>query len=71
MYASDGTQHKFWILRRSNMEVLGEFSGEGSEPGQLGRPHNMTTDSEGNIYVAEAEPGRRAQKFAFQGLVAP
>ncbi len=71
VYASDGTQHKFWILRRSNMEVLGEFSGEGSEPGQLGRPHNMTTDSKGNIYVAEAEPGRRAQKFAYQGRVAP
>ncbi len=52
-------------------EVLGEFSGEGSEPGQLGRPHNLTTDSKGNIYVAEAEPGRRAQKFAFQGYVAP
>ena len=70
VYATDGTQHRFWILRRSDLEVLGQFAGEGSEPGQLGRPHNLTTDSRGNIYVAEAEPGRRAQKFAFKNVVA-
>ncbi len=70
VYVADGTQHRIWILRRSDLEVVGQFSGEGSEPGQLGRPHNLTTDSQGNIYVAEAEPGRRAQKFAFKELIA-
>ena len=48
-----------------------EESGEGAEPGQLGRFHNMTTDSKGNINVAEGEPGRRAQTLTFQDLMTP
>ena len=71
LYAADGTQHKIWILRRETMEVVGEFAREGSGPGELGRPHNLATDSKGNIYVAEANPGMRGQKFAFKGLVSP
>ncbi len=69
VYVTDGTQHRIWIFRRSSMEVVGQFSSEGRAPGQVGRPHNITTDSRGNIYVAEADPGRRAQKFVFKGYV--
>jgi hypothetical protein len=49
-------------------------------PGQLGRPHNLSVDPSGNIFVAEAagpqvknaagetvEAGFRAQKFTFKG----
>ena len=53
------------------MEVVGQFAREGSGPGELGRPHNLTADSRGNIYVAEADPGMRGQKFEFKGLVSP
>jgi DNA-binding beta-propeller fold protein YncE len=67
VYVCDGTQHRIWILRRSSMEVVGQFSHEGVEPGELGRPHNIAVDSKGNIYVTEADPGRRVQKFAFKG----
>ena len=53
----------------------------GVAPGQLGRPHNITVDPSGNIFVAEAagpevkdaatgqarQAGFRAQKFRFAG----
>jgi hypothetical protein len=68
VYVADGTEHKIWVVRRSNLEVLGFFAQEGSAPGELGRPHNLAVDTQGNIYVAEAMPGQRAQKFVFQGL---
>ena len=67
VYVTDGTQHRIWILRRSSMEVVGQFAHEGREPGEFGCPHNITVDGIGNIYVAEADPGRRTQKFTFKG----
>ena len=66
VYVTDGTGHRIWILRRSDMQVVGSFSEEGFGPGQVGRPHNITVDSKGNIYVAEASPGQRAQKFVLK-----
>jgi hypothetical protein len=61
--------------------VVDEFGGPGVGPGQLGRPHNLTVDPSGNIFVAEAagpkvkhpttgaevNAGSRAQKFTFKG----
>jgi len=69
IYVADGTRHMIMILRRSDLEVLGEFGGEGVAPGQMGRPHNLAADSKGNLYVAEADPGRRFQKFSFKGML--
>ncbi len=59
----DGTNHKIWILRRSDMEVIGEFGHGGRQVGQMLRPHGMSIDSRGNLYVGEASTGRRVQKF--------
>jgi DNA-binding beta-propeller fold protein YncE len=67
VYVTDGTGHRIVIMRRSTMEVIGQFSREGRAPGEVARPHNITVDSQGNIYVAEAAPGQRAQKFLFKG----
>ncbi|MDA1080498.1 MAG: hypothetical protein O2973_02295 [Gemmatimonadetes bacterium] len=81
LYSSDGGTHVITVLRRSDLEVVGEFGGPGVGPGQLGRPHNITVDPWGNIYVAEAAgplirnaatgdsvaAGFRAQKFTFTG----
>jgi len=78
LYSADGGSHVITILRRSDLEVVGEFGGPGVAPGQLGRPHNLSVDPAGNIYVAEAagpevkhpqtgatvQAGFRAQKFA-------
>jgi len=64
LYLADGTNHKVWILRRSDLEVVGEFGRGGRQVGQFLRPHGMSVDSRGNIYVGEASTGRRIQKFA-------
>jgi DNA-binding beta-propeller fold protein YncE len=66
LYLADGTNHKVWILRRSDLEVLGEFGRGGRYVGQFLRPHGMSVDSKGNLYVGEASTGRRVQKFTVQ-----
>ncbi len=66
LYLADGTNHKVWILRRSDLEVVGEFGRGGRQAGQFLRPHGMSIDSQGNLYVGEASTGRRVQKFALQ-----
>jgi len=81
VYVADGGTHVITILRRSDLEVVDEFGGPGVGPGQMGRPHNLSVDPSGNIYVAEAagppvknpttgasvDAGFRAQKFTFAG----
>ncbi len=81
LYAADAGQHTIVVLRRSDMEILDEFGGLGVGPDQLGLPHNITVDQQGNIYVSQAagpeipdpsgegtvRAGFRAQKFAFTG----
>ncbi len=81
LYVADGGTHVISVLRRSDLEVVSEFGSMGRGPGQLGRPHNLTVDPSGNIFVGEAagpevkDPrtgemvpaGYRAQKFRFVG----
>lgn len=81
VYVADGGTHVVTVLRRSDLEVVDEFSGPGVASGQLGRPHNLTVDPSGNLFVAEAagpevkhpvtgatvNAGFRAQKFTFTG----
>jgi sugar lactone lactonase YvrE len=66
LYVADGTNHKVWILRRSDLEIVGEFGRGGRFLGQFLRPHGMSVDSQGNLYVGEASTGRRVQKFLLQ-----
>ncbi len=67
LYLADGTNHKVWVLRRSDLEIVGEFGRGGRQVGQFLRPHGMSVDSQGNIYVGEASTGRRVQKFTVSG----
>ena len=67
LYLADGTNHKVWILRRSDLEIMDNFGRGGRQLGQFLRPHGMGIDSEGNLYVGEASTGRRVQKFSLQG----
>jgi DNA-binding beta-propeller fold protein YncE len=66
VYVADGTHHKVWVLRRADLHVLGSIGTEGTAPGQFGIPHNVATDTHGNLYVTEAIPGLRAQKFVLK-----
>ncbi|MCU1385167.1 MAG: hypothetical protein JWL71_3864, partial [Acidobacteria bacterium] len=63
LYVADGTNHKVWILRRSDLSIVGEFGRGGRQAGQMLRPHGMSIDNQGNLYVGEASTGRRVQKF--------
>jgi sugar lactone lactonase YvrE len=81
VYVADAGRHMIVVLRRSDMEILDEFGGLGVGPGELGLPHNLTVDQQGNIYVSQAagpeipdpsgqgtiRAGFRAQKFALVG----
>jgi hypothetical protein len=67
LYLADGTNHKVWVLRREDLEIVGEFGRGGRQVGQFLRPHGMGIDSHGNLYVGEASTGRRVQKFTVQG----
>ena len=66
LYLADGTNHKIWIMRRSDLEVVGEFGRGGRQVGQMLRPHGMSVDSKGNLYVGEASTGRRVQRFVMK-----
>ena len=81
LYIADGGSHFITVLRRSDLEIVDEFGGPGVAPGQLGRPHNLTVDPSGNLFVAEAagpkvksatgeevDAGHRVQKFTFIGI---
>ena len=63
LYVADGTNHKVWILRRSDLEIVGDFGRGGRQLGQFLRPHGMSVANQGNLYVGEATTGRRVQRF--------
>jgi len=67
LYLADGSNHKVWVLRRADLEILGSFGSEGDGLGQLRRPHNMDADSRGNVFVGEAD-NSRMQRFVFKGM---
>jgi DNA-binding beta-propeller fold protein YncE len=63
VYVADGQNQKIWILLRETLEIIGSFGGDGHEPGQIRGVNAIAVDSRGNIYIAEANDGRRIQKF--------
>ncbi len=67
LYLADGTNHKVWVLERETLAVVGDFGRGGRQVGQFIRPHGMSVDSRGNIYVGEASTGRRVQRFTVDG----
>ncbi len=63
LYIADGMNRKVWIVNRATLEVVGSFGQGGRNAGQFGWLHNIASDSKGNIYTAEVNPGKRVQKF--------
>ena len=70
MYVGDGSDKKIFILRRSDLKVLGTFGSAGREGGRFMLIHAMVTDSKGNIYVGETIDNNRVQRFNFVGMKA-
>ena len=54
--------------RRATLEVLDTFGTNGPAPGEFQALHHLDTDSDGNLYTAEAQRGRRAQKLTYTGM---
>ncbi len=63
----DGTNQKVWILERNSLQILASFGEGGRSAGQFHWVHNIATDSKGNLYTAEVDTGKRAQKFVNEG----
>lgn len=63
MYDADGENNKVWILNPQAGTVTGSFGRHGRYAGQFHWVHNLAVDSQGNIYTAEVDTGKRAQKF--------
>jgi DNA-binding beta-propeller fold protein YncE len=63
IYNPDGENNKVWILDRQSGGILSTFGRHGRYAGQFHWVHNLAVDSKGNIYTAEVDTGKRAQKF--------
>ncbi len=63
LYNADGENNKVWILERESGLVADTFGRNGRYAGQFHWIHNLAVDSRGNIYTAEVDTGKRAQKF--------
>ena len=63
MYVADGPNGEVQILTRADGKPVGRFGRVGGAAGEFRSLHNIASDSQGNIYTAEAGFGRRVQKF--------
>ena len=68
MYVADQGNSHIHVVDRTTLEVLDSFGRNGAQPGEFQALHHIASDSNGNLYTAEAQRGRRVQKFVFQGM---
>ena len=67
LYNVDGTNQYADTLHRETLELLATFGRNGRSAGQFHWVHNVAVDSHGNMYTAEVDTGKRAQKFVRSG----
>ena len=60
---ADGTNNEVRILIRETGERIGVFGRSGRMAGDFHWIHNIAIDSQGNVYTAEVDNAKRAQKF--------
>jgi hypothetical protein len=53
MYVADLRRWVIDVLDRQTLETLESFGSQGEQPGQFLYPHNIATDSKGNLYVGD------------------
>jgi len=63
LHNADGTNQHVDTIDRRTLALLDTFGRNGRMAGNFHWVHNLATDSEGNIYTAEVDTGKRAQKF--------
>ena len=67
-YVADQGNSHIHVVDRQTLETLDSFGQNGAAPGEFQALHHIASDSEGNLYTAEAQRGRRVQKFTFTGF---
>jgi DNA-binding beta-propeller fold protein YncE len=71
LYVADQSENTILIVDRQTLVEVGSFGRLGRWAGQFVSPHNLASDSKGNLYVGEDRGGQRVQKFEFKGLQRP
>jgi sugar lactone lactonase YvrE len=67
-YVADPRNMKIWILRRSDLQILGSFGRPGHFGGGFTSSAYVAVDSKHNLYVGEGQDGKRVQRFVYKGL---
>jgi DNA-binding beta-propeller fold protein YncE len=63
LYVMNGAEEKVHVLDHKTGETLSTFGRPGHLAGNFIHGHTIATDSDGSLYVAETNYGRRVQKF--------
>jgi DNA-binding beta-propeller fold protein YncE len=63
LYVMNGRNEMVHILDHKSGEILSSFGRPGHQIGNFTHGHTIAVDSQGNIYVAETNYGRRIQRF--------
>ena len=67
LYNADGSNNYIAVLNRQTGAILSTFGRNGRSAGQFHWVHNMDADSNGNLYTAEVDTAKRAQRFVLRG----
>jgi DNA-binding beta-propeller fold protein YncE len=67
LYNADGSNNYIAVLNRQTGAILSTFGRNGRSAGQFHWVHNMDADSQGNLYTAEVDTAKRAQRFVLRG----
>jgi sugar lactone lactonase YvrE len=68
LYVPDPRNSKVFIVRRSDLEIVGSFGHAGHFAGGFTNGSVVAVDSHGNLYVGEGADGKRVQRFLYKGL---
>lgn len=63
LYVMNGRNEQVHVLDHESGEILSSFGRPGHQIGNFTHGHTVSADSQGNLYVAETNYGRRVQRF--------
>ena len=63
LLVADGSNNEVHILDRESGERIGSFGRPGRNAGDFHWVHNIAIDTQGSVYTAEVDTGKRAQRF--------
>lgn len=63
LYIADGSNNEVHIIERAHGQTIGSFGRAGRNAGDFHWVHNIAIDSQGALYTAEVDTGKRIQRF--------